>query len=682
MIHTINAIGRLHRSWHKIIRARGGFLCDGATEDLAMAPPIAPVLVALRTTLLLLIFGVAFDSAALAQSTDNILPSDRNAIANWRTAGMLSAGGIPIRTAVCRVVKPLGGNNDDTANIQNAIKACPAGQVVELTAGNFTIVEGNYILVSKGITLRGSGAGSTILQRTDGAHLEPGQATGSNPSPLVILGPARYGPWYGNPDKSTNSTALAADGAAGSTTITLSCGGNCSPKFSVGQMVLLDEASGAGWEPDVTGTATAVWAAPDYRVTWKKHRPFMPYIDDFGADQYPFQAGTNGDQYGRLDRPTNEIKEIASISGNIVSFTSPLTISYRVGHGAQLTLLSDSSTTAHIPYVRDAGIESLAIRDGDDGNIKFKWCAYCWAKNIESSIWTGKGVEFSSSFRCELRDFYLHDAAYSRPGGGAYAIALDGASSEILIENGISIKANKVIVALASGAGSVVGYNYMDMGFIDYSEGWIEVGLGASHFVGSHHVLFEGNYGFNADSDNTHGASVYITYFRNWLRGIRQPFVNPKTGDTVGDAAQPRNGPQRTAATQAYGYWFSFIGNVLGASGQMSRYVYQGDLTNSPAIWAPGWGDAGPGGGWHVDPQVTNPAFPGRIIRDGNWDWLTRSQKWDDTPFPIPNSLYRSSKPAFFGSNPWPWVNPTTGTVITLPAKARFDAGTPNAAPN
>jgi len=33
-----------------------------------------------------------------------------------------------------------------------------------------------------------------------------------------------------------------------------------------------------------------------------------------------------------------------------------------------------------------------------------------------------------------------------------------------------------------------------------------------------------------------------------------------------------------------------------------------------------------------------------------------------------------SQKPAFFGSNPWPWVDPSTGAVYTLPAKARFDA--------
>src|SRR5262249_29567357 len=47
--------------------------------------------------------------------------------------------------------------------------------------------------------------------------------------------------------------------------------------------------------------------------------------------------------------------------------------------------------------------------------------------------------------------------------------------------------------------------------------------------------------------------------------------------------------------------------------------------------------------------------------------------------FTIPSSMYLgTAKPAFFGSNPWPWVDPTTGTIYALPAKARYDAGTPN----
>ena len=33
------------------------------------------------------------------------------------------------------------------------------------------------------------------------------------------------------------------------------------------------------------------------------------------------------------------------------------------------------------------------------------------------------------------------------------------------------------------------------------------------------------------------------------------------------------------------------------------------------------------------------------------------------------NSMYLASKPAFFGNNAWPWVDPTTGATHTLPAR-------------
>ena len=102
----------------------------------------------------------------------------------------------------------------------------------------------------------------------------------------------------------------------------------------------------------------------------------------------------------------------------------------------------------------------------------------------------------------------------------------------MLIENGISVRANKVMVVRCSGAGSVVGYNYMDMGYISGNGSWHEIGLNGSHMVGPHHMLFEGNYAFNADSDKTHGNSIYFTFFRNQLRGIRAPFREPEWRST------------------------------------------------------------------------------------------------------------------------------------------------------
>ena len=115
-----------------------------------------------------------------------LLPSDRDASANWKMAGLQSVGGIPNRTTVCATVSPSGG--DDTSNIQTAVNNCPSGQVVLLSVGTFTIGEGKYVTVNKSITVRGSGpcAGAsgvgsapypaspsmtncTLIQRTGGA---------------------------------------------------------------------------------------------------------------------------------------------------------------------------------------------------------------------------------------------------------------------------------------------------------------------------------------------------------------------------------------------------------------------------------------------------------------------------------------------------------------------------------
>jgi hypothetical protein len=69
-------------------------------------------------------------------------------------------------------------------------------------------------------------------------------------------------------------------------------------------------------------------------------------------------------------------------------------------------------------------------------------------------------------------------------------------------------------------------------------------------------------------------------------------------------------------------------------------------------------------------------------ILDGNYDYLTDSIQWasNDTAHTLPQSLYLSAEPAFFAAGSgytWPWVDPVNGATYKLPAKARFDAGTP-----
>jgi len=585
-----------------------------------------------------------------------LLPPDRDASANWKMAGMLSVGGIPNRTTVCATVSPKGGGADDTANIQNAINACPAGQVVNLSAGIFTIAEGNYVALNKGITLRGAGPGVTTLQRTNGAKLNS-YIPGSNPSPMIVVGNNNVG--------NDGSTTLTVDAAAGKNSVQVAS----TAGFSVGQIVLLDEASGAGWQPDVVWTNMKIWASSDYRVVYQKHNPFYQYVDDFDASTYPYTNSSAGCWFSNCDRPTNEMKHISAISGNTITFDSPFTISYRVGHQAKLYY-------SNAPFTQNAGVENMTLSGGDNGNLRFIGAAYCWAENVENTLWLNDGFDLINSFRVQLEGVYVHNAVWPVNGGGGYAISFSWGSSEILIENSISVQANKVMVARSSGAGSVVGYNYMDDGYINGSDGWVEVGLNGSHMVGGHHMLFEGNYSFNTDSDQTHGNSIYHTFFRNYLSGFRKPFTaldGTKIDDTTGCC-----GPLRTAGAHAYAYWFSYLGNVLGTPGKMNGWVYDAiggtNYIPSQGIWMLGWVD--------ITPQGYDPNVAATAIRDGNYDYLTNTVVWasNDTAHTLPDSLYLSQEPAFFNSGSgytWPWVDSVNGKVNTLPAKARYDAGTP-----
>lgn len=587
-----------------------------------------------------------------------LLSDDRATIWN---PGLMGVGGIPTRSTVCSTVSPLGKSLDDAAQIQAAIDNCPEGQIVQLSGGAFLVNSGNYLLINKGITLRGKGPGKTTLAKTDGA--KPFQeAVGANPSPLIVVGTSLFS----TTDNSTDvvgSVNLISDATKGDYAVSVTNANG----FYPGQIVLLDEASGAGWRTNPQGRGR-IWASSDWRVVWQKHSPATPDVDDFAAKDFPTTPDTAGSWFSRPDRPTAEIKEVASISGSTITFTTPIHISYRADHSAQLSWYSR-------PHVKYAGVEDLKLIGGDAGNLRFNWAALSWAKNVENTVWHDEGFAIHCSFRIELREFYVHDAAWAQPGGGGYAISLSAGSSEVLIENGIAVRANKLLVARSAGAGSVVGYNYMDMSYINTNGAWIEIGLNASHMVGSHHVLFEGNYADNADSDDTHGNSIYHTFFRNYFRGIRAKFANQASG-TIDDLTQIGNGPRRCAGLMAYSYWMSFIGNVLGAADQMDGWLYETTfVSGKPGIWMLGW-DA-------VKPYPTDARVPATAMRHGNFDYLTNSVKWDPTIADkgLPNSLYLTSKPAFFDAGSgytWPWVDPVGEIKLyTLPAKARYDAGSP-----
>ena len=227
-------------------------------------------------------------------------------------------------------------------------------------------------------------------------------------------------------------------------------------------------------------------------------------------------------------------------------------------------------------------------------------------------------------------------------------------------------------------------------------ESWLENGASLGHYTTSHHTLIEGNLTHNIGSDDTHGNSIYETYFRNWSQGYRMPaWTNAYTGHLINDLTNSPggNGPFQPAWTAVYGYWESFVGNVLGYSSYTTA--------------ANGWSYSGGGAkhifslGWDSNAASTNPKAGfdtngGTTIAHGNYDYFQNTVTWDPNyaSHNLPGSLYLATAPAFFTgvscTYPWPWATPTAGSPIQnasggngcssrsgLPAKARYDAGTP-----
>jgi hypothetical protein len=699
------------------------------------------------------------NAASGGDPTTGVLPSYDDAYANWKNAGLALVGGIPNRTTICATVNPLGGGQDDYTDIQTAINNCPAGEVVQLAAGAFNIkIADMPIYIPTGISLRGTGDCSgntspycqTSISVMDGTLAYTGGMCGTSTSsevacpnggqPEVLMAPvlpdynyswAQCGNAGANVGAGCGATPLAADAAQGQTTIQLTS----TSGFTVGSWVLIDEASGAGWVADPMNQWTgygSVWAAPDWlsssgspatgRVLWSKSESGNW---DFDSGVYPYQANSPGCWWSYCDRVTAEMHKIASIGAGpcpgtncTLTFDDPLTVAFRQSgnHNAQVyaTLYgSNSNFTSPISVLQQAGVENISLLRSPEGGLEMELCVNCWVKNTEVGDWYGGGIAMEYSARSELNTVYVHHCWDSVNNGGEYPLALDSASTEMLITNSITNFAGKGMVARAGGAGSVISYNYVDDTMYDAESGigdyWLDMDVNASHFSGPHHVLFEGNWGDNLDSDNTHGNAMYITFYRNVGSGMRTPFTDPSIvalddglSGLVNDFAgkgyycpsanacvQNPPGPFRAAGPMSYNYWFAFVGNVLGTSGESTAangWTYSGDFTAS-RIFMFGWN----GGNGGQDPYL-NGVDGSYILINGNYDYLNNAVTWQGSPVSLPNSFYLSSEPAFFtgGSGySWPWVTPTgsqqvqtgpsgcSGACSGLPAQARWQAGTP-----
>jgi hypothetical protein len=267
----------------------------------------------------------------------------------------------------------------------------------------------------------------------------------------------------------------------------------------------------------------------------------------------------------------------------------------------------------------------------------------------------GMHVALTGTYRCVVRDSYIHHSASYGFAQDCYGIVLRCGAADNLVENNIVRWMNKPILFNVSGGGNVIGYNYADNSWSTPPE-FQEVNID-NHCSFPHMELMEGNWAPHMGASITHGNAGYLTYFRNHASSkFASPAVVGSTASQTGNVA--------ALEFDAGDVGMNVVGNVLGAAGWSTTY----DAASAAFTIF----QLGNGGSGLSDVAATS------LYRHQNFDTVHNAVVYDPATSSrtLPSSLYLSARPGWWPSGlAWPWVGPDLSPMVgTLPAKQRSDA--------
>jgi len=267
-----------------------------------------------------------------------IVPASRSV--DWTTVGI--PGGIPSANwPISATLSPSGGADDSVA-IQNAINAAPAGSVVKLNPGTYTLHRSSVVCqgfandfasgfaeaglcLNKKIVLRGSGPNQTILKYGDGANIiSLGQLYLSSANVVFI--------------------PITAGATKGSTQITLA-------------------------------SASGVTAGSYLAVT--QTNPLdsdgNPLVNTTG-----YTGSCSGCGHNLTNNVMSQIVKVIAVNGNLVTIEFPLYFDY-----------NNNPQAYKLPMTENAGLENLRLTaTASSGttitfkNINVIACAHCWVTRV------------------------------------------------------------------------------------------------------------------------------------------------------------------------------------------------------------------------------------------------------------------------------------------------------------
>lgn len=553
---------------------------------------------------------VAVFAAALLTAPAHAVPwngiLDPSRAIDWSDAGVLN--GVPTRTTVCATLNP----GATLSQINSAIASCPAGQVVRLSEGTFSLGSGSINILRSNVTLRGAGADRTKLVFT-------GRAGCGGPWAVICVGSNWIEGW--NNGTPQNLASWTAGYSKGTRTISLSNTTNLQP----GSRIILEQN-----DDTVDGSGVYVCATA-------------------GVCGFASPAGDN-----RGNRRQRQIVTVASVNGNQVALNESIHMpNWRSG---QAPAARWASGVTQYSGVEDLSVEVPGPPSYNGGsNVVFFGATNSWLKGVRSVYAERNHVMLYQAARITVRDSYFYGSNFAQ--STSYGIEIYAASSSNLIENNIFQHNTNPVIVNDAGSGTVVGYNFAIDNFRSDPAN-LMVAFFQVHAPGAGMNLIEGNSGTAVAADNWYGTTHFMTFFRNHLYGdICSQYLS---------GCPTKSSQTWVMQIAAYSRFFNFVGNVLGRQGFYSTYepsTYS--ACNPTAIWCLGYS--------HATGGVTDAQTKPRAMRWGNFDTVTGTTRWESSEVPtglsqyanavpasrsLPPSLYLSSRPRWYGAVPFPAVGP------------------------
>jgi len=554
--------------------------------------------------------------------------------------------------------------------LQAAINSAPAGTYVFVPSGKWLI--DSQLAIPQGkdsITLRGAGAGTTVFDcRTN---------------TCIFVGTGSDYTWSW-PTTGNIVTSYAADAVSGGTTLTVAD----SSAFAVNQLVKFA----------VTNDAS------------------VPVISVAG-----------------FDRTRGQMTRVVAKTGNSLTVFPPIYGFERFGSlGAKVNVAQ--------LQVNSVGIEDLTL-DGSNGAVTFGiWFEQTygsWIKNVTVTHSSNYEVFLNDSLNCEIRHSRLDTLNHSGTNGAG--LLMNNASG-CLIEDNIIREAFPDIEINFGSAGNVIAYNFINNSDgsigIDSNHGPHN---SFNLFEGNvaHNLMSDGYFGGNSEDtifrNLLHGNGVVPTDTLTWCLSLKRftrnvslvgnilgSMMHTSRCDAYGQPNIGNGGSSGTAQPSVGNYWADWrpntgttiSGTLTGISDQFHGTITlsSGTLTvgQAPALWlktgtAPatyvivgtvnGNSVAVDSSPWAVALPALNTSLQiwagaggfQELDLDVEATTLKKGNDFVPTGIPasetlgtaLPQSLYLTAKPTWFGTLVWPPFDPTAANVSydAIPAGYRYVHG-------